>query len=368
MDLKEYLARMNAGDPVTGGGEMHRFMREINEATMRLTFDLNSKYHTAEEVREIFSKIIGKPVDKDFRLFPPFYTNCGKNITLGKGVFINTGCHFQDQGGITIGDGTLLGNNVVLTTMNHDFDPDLRATTYPAPIAIGKKVWLGSSVTVVPGVTIGDGAIIGAGAVVTKDIPPTPSPPASPPGSSARSTWRTITPLHTRKSSPKKRKASKARSNPSFCPRRTRLPPRETQRDHRNLSAVVPPVVSWPHPAGSSKPAPPGKAMVRFYAFPRAVRSMRSSRKKRVMHQMADRHTRIYTSRLRALAEPPKRAATMSRPKIPTLPQFSPPIISTTRAILSITFIRKPPGTTVSWSIWIFEARQEAVPLPVSVR
>lgn len=172
MDLKEYLARMNAGDPVTGGGEMHRFMREINEATMRLTFDLNSKYHTAEEVREIFSKIIGKPVDKDFRLFPPFYTNCGKNITLGKGVFINTGCHFQDQGGITIGDGTLLGNNVVLTTMNHDFDPDQRTTTYPAPIVIGKKVWLGSSVTVVPGVTIGDGAIIGAGAVVTKDIPP----------------------------------------------------------------------------------------------------------------------------------------------------------------------------------------------------
>ena len=172
MDLKEYLAHMNAGDPVTGGGEMHRFMREINEATMRLTFDLNSKYHTAEEVREIFSKIIGKPVDKGFRLFPPFYTNCGKNITLGKGIFINTGCHFQDQGGITIGDGTLLGNDVVLTTMNHDFDPDQRTTTYPAPIVIGKKVWLGSSVTVVPGVTIGDGAIIGAGAVVTKDIPP----------------------------------------------------------------------------------------------------------------------------------------------------------------------------------------------------
>ena len=157
MDLKEYLARMNAGDPVTGGGEMHRFMREINEATMRLTFDLNSKYHTAEEVREIFSKIIGKPVDKGFRLFPPFYTNCGKNITLGKGVFINTGCHFQDQGGITIGDGTLLGNNVVLTTMNHDFDPDQRTTTYPAPIVIGKKVWLGSSVTVVPPYTIAAG-------------------------------------------------------------------------------------------------------------------------------------------------------------------------------------------------------------------
>ncbi|MDF2967190.1 MAG: sugar O-acetyltransferase [Nocardioidaceae bacterium] len=41
----------------------------------------------------------------------------------------------------------------------------------PAPIRIGRKVWLGAAVTVVPGVTIGAGAIVGAGAVVTKDVP-----------------------------------------------------------------------------------------------------------------------------------------------------------------------------------------------------
>ena len=74
--------------------------------------------------------------------------------------------------GITLGDGTFLGNNVVLTTMNHDFDPEHRSTTYPAPIVTGKNVWIGSSVTIVPGVTIGDGAIVGAGSVVTKDVPP----------------------------------------------------------------------------------------------------------------------------------------------------------------------------------------------------
>ena len=42
----------------------------------------------------------------------------------------------------------------------------------PAPVVIGRKVWLTASVTVVPGVSIGDGAIVGAGAVVTKDVPP----------------------------------------------------------------------------------------------------------------------------------------------------------------------------------------------------
>ena len=112
MDLQEYLARMNSGEPVQGGGDMHRFMREINEVTMRLTCELNNKYHTGEEVREIFSKIIGKPVDKSFRLFPPFYTNCGKNTTVGKGVFINTGCHFQDQGGIIVGAGSVVTKDV----------------------------------------------------------------------------------------------------------------------------------------------------------------------------------------------------------------------------------------------------------------
>ena len=104
-------------------------------------------------------------------LFPPFYSEFGKNLTLGKDVFINIGCRFQDTGGITIGDGSLIGHGSTLTTLNHSVDPDRRADMIPAPIVIGRQVWLGASVTVVPGVTIGDGAIVGAGAVVTRDVP-----------------------------------------------------------------------------------------------------------------------------------------------------------------------------------------------------
>src|SRR4029079_17879583 len=86
-------------------------------------------------------------------------------------VFINLGCRFQDTGGITIGDGTLIGHGSTLTTLNHHEDPDRRSDMVPAPIRIGRKVWLGAAVTVVPGVTIGDGAIVGAVAVVTQDVP-----------------------------------------------------------------------------------------------------------------------------------------------------------------------------------------------------
>ena len=115
--------------------------------------------------------MIGKEVDASFALFQPFYTDCGKNITIGKNVFINMGCKFQDQGGIFIGDGTLIGHNVVLATLNHAMSPKGRSTMIPAPIRIGENVWIGANATILSGVTIGDGAIIAAGAVVTKDVP-----------------------------------------------------------------------------------------------------------------------------------------------------------------------------------------------------
>ena len=111
-------------------------------------------------------------MDRTFGLFPPFYTDCGKNITLGKHVFINSGCRFQDQGGITIGDGALIGHNAVLATLDYGMDPSERHDLFPAPIHIGENVWLGANVTVLGGVTIGDNAVIAAGAVVTKNIPP----------------------------------------------------------------------------------------------------------------------------------------------------------------------------------------------------
>lgn len=171
MDIHDFLDHLNRGEAVEGGSEMHQVMHNVSQEALKLTAELNGHYHTPEEIRELFSMLIGKPVDKTFAMFPPFYTDCGKNISVGKNVFINSGCRFQDQGGITIGDGVLIGHNVVLATLNHDINPRKRSTMYPAPIAIGKNVWIGANATVVPGVSIGDGAVIAAGAVVTKDVP-----------------------------------------------------------------------------------------------------------------------------------------------------------------------------------------------------
>lgn len=171
MNLKEFLEHVNCGLPIIGGSDVHAFMVRLSNEAMKITSELNNTYHEPEEIRELFSKLIGKPVDKTFTMFPPFYTDCGKNITIGKNVFFNTSCHFQDQGGITIGDGVLIGHNVVLATLNHGFQPENRNTTYPKPIVIGKNVWIGANATVTAGVTIGDNAVVAAGAVVTNNVP-----------------------------------------------------------------------------------------------------------------------------------------------------------------------------------------------------
>lgn len=170
-DRETFLMHLRQGGRVKGGSELHQWMHQLAEEAIRLTALLNGAYHGPEERRALFSQIIGKSVDDSFDLFPPFYTDCGRNIFVGKGVFINCCCHFQDQGGIHIGDGTLIGSHVVLATINHGLNPSERADNAPKPIHIGKRVWIDSHATVLPGVTVGDNAVIAAGAVVTKDVP-----------------------------------------------------------------------------------------------------------------------------------------------------------------------------------------------------
>lgn len=147
MTVEEFLNHMNSGAPVKAGSPVHQAMCALSQKALRLTAELNNAYRTPEEIREIFSRLTGRPVDESFNLFPPFYTDCGKNLILGKNVFFNSGCKVQDQGGITIGDGTLIGHNVVLATLNHHLDPASRGDLLPAPIQIGRGKRAGSALS-----------------------------------------------------------------------------------------------------------------------------------------------------------------------------------------------------------------------------
>ena len=151
MNINQFLKHVNDGLPIPKNSKTHEYMVKLSNEAMKITMKLNNSYNTPKEICKLFSELTGKDIDDSFGMFPPFYTDCG---------------------GITIGDGAFIGHNVVIATLNHDFDPKERSTTHPSKVVIGKNVWIGANATVVPGVTIGDNSIIAAGAVVTKDVPP----------------------------------------------------------------------------------------------------------------------------------------------------------------------------------------------------
>jgi acetyltransferase-like isoleucine patch superfamily enzyme len=138
----------------------------ITAALNRLTFD------DADEIRALFSRLIGHQVDDSFLLIPPFYTAGGDEIRVGRNVFINQNCTFYDLGGLSIADDVMIGPNVSLITAGHPLQPSQRrAATIGKPIAIERNVWIATGATVIGGVTIGENAVVAAGAVVTRDVP-----------------------------------------------------------------------------------------------------------------------------------------------------------------------------------------------------
>lgn len=172
MTTEEFITIMDSGKEIPAGSPIHAKMHELSQEAIRITMQINNAYHDHAEILALMSELTGTDIHESFGLFPPFFTDCGKNLKIGKRVFINSGCKFQDQGGITIGDDVLIGHNCVIATLNHAMAPERRADMIPAPVRIGDKVWIGANVTILQGVTIGEGAIVAAGAVVNKDVPP----------------------------------------------------------------------------------------------------------------------------------------------------------------------------------------------------
>ena len=171
MKNEDFIKYMENNAYIETNSDLHKKFFELSERARKITAKLNFKYHKQEKIRNIFSKLINKPIDKSFMMFPPFYTDCGINITVGKNVFINACCNFQDQGGIEIADYVLIGHNVVIATLNHDFNPKKRASMFSKKVVIKSNVWIGSNSTILPGVIINEGAIIAAGSIVTKEVP-----------------------------------------------------------------------------------------------------------------------------------------------------------------------------------------------------
>lgn len=168
--MKDIFERMRAGELILENDPEYPRLYEALVRGMRIAGELNSRSHTADEVRGIIGELTGKEVDASVWIVPPFYTDFGQFIELGRNVFVNSGCTFMDRGGITVEDDVFIGPNVSVITENHAEEPELRHHVYAKPIIIRRNAWIGAGAIVLPGVTIGRNAIVGAGSVVTKDV------------------------------------------------------------------------------------------------------------------------------------------------------------------------------------------------------
>lgn len=169
MKVSKVVERMRRGDLITHTDPDYPELWMEFERTRSLIAELNGSYHTPDEITSLLSQIWGQKL-VEVRMFPPFYTAFGKNTRVGRGVFINFGCTFLDQGGITIEDGVFIAPDVKILTEGHPEEPTRRRTLVTAPVHIGRNVWIGAGAMILPGVTIGENAIIAAGAVVNKDV------------------------------------------------------------------------------------------------------------------------------------------------------------------------------------------------------
>lgn len=168
---KDIFQRMLAGEALRKDDAEYAQFGAVVARTIRLCVEMNATATDVDQVRSQLSNIIGVEIDESTTIFPPFHTNFGRFIRLGKNIFINHGCSFLDIGGITVEDDVQIGPRVNLTSENHPLDPNDRKTVILQPIVLKRNVWIGAGATILPGVTVGENAIVAAGAVVSRDVP-----------------------------------------------------------------------------------------------------------------------------------------------------------------------------------------------------
>ena len=96
--------------------EFREIFERVKVAT-RLSAKLSAySLDEAESIQKAFEELIGKPVGDSFTLIPPFYTDYGLNITVGRAVFIGYECAFTGHAAIDIADQVMIAHKVNLVT------------------------------------------------------------------------------------------------------------------------------------------------------------------------------------------------------------------------------------------------------------
>jgi acetyltransferase-like isoleucine patch superfamily enzyme len=131
-------------------------------------------HHTRRFFYKLFGVKMGKgsTIHMMARIYDPRHITIGEDTLIGEQVTLDGRKQLPNsQGGLEIGSHVDIASQVMIWTSEHDINSsDMRPIE--EKVVIGDYVFIGPRAIILPGVTIGRGAVVGAGAVVTKDVPP----------------------------------------------------------------------------------------------------------------------------------------------------------------------------------------------------
>jgi len=160
-------------DATGSGDKQDPRMRDIEAEMIRshaLCLKISSKKPTDPDYKSLLEELFQCEIDDSTAIVSPFYCDCGCRMTIGKNVIINKGATILSPGKVEIEDNVLIGPEVKIATVDHDFY-DRHNLLHFGKVTIKENAWIGIGAIICPGVTIGKNAVVAAGAVVTKNVP-----------------------------------------------------------------------------------------------------------------------------------------------------------------------------------------------------
>ena len=144
------------------------------ESISGLIFSLPRHKLIFNPIKRLFLIFMGAKIGKMVTFYPGIKISTGRNLILGDYVDLAWGVIITTEGGVEIGDRTLVGYKTMIFSVNHIIPKDKGKMFYSGHekkrVKIGNDVWIGGGCIIMPGVNIGSGAIIAGGSVVTKDV------------------------------------------------------------------------------------------------------------------------------------------------------------------------------------------------------
>lgn len=118
----------------------------------------------------ILKNVYKMNIGKNVVIYGGFEIRDPWNISIGEGSIIGDNAILDGRNGIVVGKDVNFSTGVWLWTEQHDFnDTYFLSNKKGGPIKIGNRAWISSRVSILPDITIGEGAVVAAGAVVTKN-------------------------------------------------------------------------------------------------------------------------------------------------------------------------------------------------------